>query len=1119
MNRKKRLDKLIFEAFERPVAEQRAFLQDACNGDVELLEEALALLAIEKDLGGFLEEPAFEALVHRQPEKTLAERPAAKQDSDRDPDAAAVEFFDKPTESAAPPSKDQPSAASGRDLTSSSLARLRLGGYEIVGKVGAGGMGQVYIGEDSRLGRQVAIKTLQPEIAEEPGWLERFKREARALATLNHPNIVTIHSIEEDDGVHFLTMELVDGKTLKEAIPEGGLPLEDLLRIATEITDALEAAHSRGVIHRDLKLVNVMLTSDGRAKVLDFGVAKVSGQDLTRPEDGMMLGTVSYMAPEQLQGGPVDSRADIFSFGIMLYMMATGKHPFAGPTSYLSAAAIMENEPQSASELRPDLPENLARIIANCLEKRPVDRYQNAAELRADLRSLQESRLAERLIESRGGLRPIFRRSRSRLPIVAASIVALLALIVALVWVWRPSPPATGASSQAERTTLTVLFFHNLTGDPESDWLATGITELLVTDISQSPQLRVLGTSNVHQILEEIGAAGKTELSPEMIRMVGEAGGAAAVLQGKYAHLGDVLRISFSIAEPVSGEVICSDSLEGHGEESLFSLVDQISFAVLECFHASRPTIGPATVKEATTDSLLAWQAYSEAQILYRRQSKPEQAIVKHEQAVAIDPDFALAFIDMARIHHSLGHISESQEYSQRAFELVDRLPLNWRFDVETGYYGARWATFGQAIETYNLALRVYPQVSAWRNNLARRYAFFEMYSKSIDEFRKLIGPGQGFWGNYKGAADAYAALGDFETGYQLLVDFTDKQSNSWRGHHALAWHLTEWGRFDEAEKAFDRVAELRPNGHQIPYGRWRLEAMRERWQQADYEARRLLTFDDSFARWRGPMALAQNALYSGNGEEALQWLDEAIDVSNGGDRALARCFKAELLLALGESTQALEQAEKAQTEGAEQFPELRGLYLAALAEQALDRSSAADTLMETLRERWLRQPNAVEERQLHYLSGLLALARGDMQEGLQELEQAAALLPANGVEFHWHVFPVHVPIWTDLGEAELAAGNAQKAIIWLRRVIESDSEHLEQPVSFVRCFYLKGIAHCRLGEHDDARSSFERFLGYWGSGDIDPDTVAAARAYVTAKEPPPPTPPHMSRWPEAGIR
>ncbi len=1110
-DRAKQLDDLLLAALERPDCEQHAFLEEACAGDETLLREALACLALEEKLGGFLETPAGEAMRdHRGESSSVAfgERPEDRR-ALTDPEATRQqrpgdggETRSLPFQARRQETGDAPPAppAEEEEEWQSQLGRRKLGAYELVGHVGAGGMGEVYMGEDVRLGRRVAIKILPPSMAGRPRLLERFEREARVLATLNHPNIVTIHSVEEDEGIRFLTMELVEGKTLRETIPQGGLPLEDFLRIATEMTDALAAAHERGVIHRDLKPANVMITRDGRVKILDFGIAKVSGHEQTPlSEDGMLFGTVPYMAPEQLTDGTADARSDLFSLGIVLFEMLTGQHPFPVDGTLARISAILEHEPPPLGSLREDLPEGLTRILARCLAKTPDERYRTAGELRAELEELQERRLTEKILEkTRPNLliEPPPRRSGAMLSAVAAAVLATVALVFVLV---RDGPTAPAAAG--ERPALAVLAFQDLSGDPGTDWLSNGIAELLATDLSQSPDLKVLSAGEVHRILKASGAPDDAAPSPELLRKVAEQGEVEVVLRGSYARIGDVLRIAYRIDDPMTGETLRSGSLEGPGEESLFDLVDQLSAAVFERFQATRPELGPATVRAATTASLAALQAYVEAQTLYKNRSQHEQAIAKLEEALRIDPDFALAMVSAAKMHQSLGHNAEAQDYTQRAIELVERLPLRIRFDVEAGYYGTRWATTGQAIETYALALRVYPSQGGWRNNLARRYAFFERYSKAIEEFQVLIDSGREFWGNYQGAANSYLALGEFEQGYRLLSDFTEKIPDNWMLHYSLAWHLTEGGRYEEAAQSFARALELRPDSLIHHYGRWRLEVLREDWQQADREARRLLSFEDSFAHWRGGVALARNALYHGRSDAALPRLDDAIDASTGGDRALARCFRAELLLARGESGRAREEAQRAREEGREQWPELRGTFLAALAEQALGRPAAADALREILRQRWLQQTNAVEERQLLHLSGLLALGRGDTEAGLRELERAAALLPARGIEFSWHVFPDHVPIWTDLGEAELAAGRPRAALRWLRRASESGSEHLEQPVPFVRSFYLRGLAHLRLGERAEARRSFERFLGYWADGDLDPDSLAAARSHLRAGE------------------
>jgi serine/threonine protein kinase len=291
-------------------------------------------------------------------------------------------------------------SVSGRAQPESDLIGQTLGRYRVLQALGRGGMGDVYLAEDVRLGRRVALKVLPPETAEEPEKVQRFEREARAIASLSHPGIVVLHSIEEARGLRFLTMEHVEGETLNKAIPPHGFPLERFLPLAIALADAVGAAHRQGILHRDLKPENVMLTAEGRLKVLDFGLAKLRAdvredpdrttretQSVTR--DGWIVGTVAYMSPEQAQGLSVDQRSDIFSLGTLLYEMATGERPFKGSTNLSVLSSILKDDPRPVSELRADIPRPLVRMIQRALEKRPEDRYQSTIDLRRDLQDLK----------------------------------------------------------------------------------------------------------------------------------------------------------------------------------------------------------------------------------------------------------------------------------------------------------------------------------------------------------------------------------------------------------------------------------------------------------------------------------------------------------------------------------------------------------------------------------------------------------------------------------------------------------------------------------------------------------------------------------------------------------
>jgi Tol biopolymer transport system component len=339
--------------------------------------------------------------------------------------------------------------------------------YRIVAKLGEGGMGEVYAAEDSKLQRRVALKLLPPDMATDPERLQRFQREARAIAALNHPNVVTIYSVEEADGVRFLTMELVEGKTLGELIPGEGLPLEELLRLAVPLVDAVAAAHEQGIVHRDLKPANVMLAHDGRLKVLDFGLAKLrpavsmtattylATQSLTSPQT--IVGTAAYMSPEQAEGRPVDQRSDIFSLGVMLYEMACGRRPFAGDTAFSLISSIIKDTPLPLSEVRRDIPPALERIVTKALAKDPAQRYQNAFELGHDLREVQQPSAAGRLV--RGLVRTVTRSRRVRF----AAAAVLVVIAAAITWYF-----AAGRNRASPRAAPTTLHFRatRLTAQP-----------------------------------------------------------------------------------------------------------------------------------------------------------------------------------------------------------------------------------------------------------------------------------------------------------------------------------------------------------------------------------------------------------------------------------------------------------------------------------------------------------------------------------------------------------------------------------------------------------------------------------------------------------------------------
>lgn len=957
--------------------------------------------------------------------------------------------------------------------------------YEIIEELGKGGMGKVYRVLDTKINEEVALKLIKPEIADSKT-IERFGNEMKMARKISHKNICRMYHLSEESGTHYITMEYVPGETLKSMMRmTKQMSVGTAVSIARQICEGLNEAHRLGVVHRDLKPQNIMIDKKGIAHIMDFGIARsLESKGTTLP--GVMIGTPEYMSPEQTEFREVDQRSDIYSLGIILFEMLTGRVPFEGESPISIAMKHKSEKPPDPALLNPQIPEDLNQVIRTCLEKDREKRYQNAQDLLADFDAL-EKRLpsSERVFPQKTAVtqREItvwLKRKKMLVP-----LLTFLAVVIFAVLIWQLIPRRGTLLPPSDKPSIAVMYFKNNTGEEALDHWRTALADLLITDLSQSKLIRVVSGEVLYNILDRLNQLDATTYSSEVLREVANRSRADRILVGNFTRAGDTYRINTTLQDGRTGELFGSESVEGMGERSFYSMVDELTRRIKEHLALTEEEITAdidSRIETITTSSPEAYKLYSEART-YHLQTDYWRSIGTMQKALEIDPEFAMAWRSVAMAFNNLELRPAKLEAIKKAFELRDKVSERERYTIEADYYKSWERSYDKALEAYQKLLELYPDDTIGNTNLGILYFELEEFDKAIASYEINIRNNPDDRLATWNLIDTYQAMGLYGKANGVIESYLSRNPDN------ISFLLKQYdvylyqGKYDLAQTRLEKILALDPN------------------LQLTYE-----TLMGHISQLKGDLANAKiqyQKLPEGSAGRRLHMAHLYLLQGKFKD-AEKELLKKPVLheqlaifyLKIKQPKNALEELvileENAQN--AESISDqVMVMYAKGLAHaqmKSFDEASRIAEEIETLIPAWMHKKLI---RYRDHLLGMIAFERGEFSDSIPYLSRAVQSLYSPEDNFRriqaYFIFP--------LAKAYQRTGNLIRAQAELEKILSLHLGRIGDGDFYAKSLYTLGKIFEQRGQKERSIRHFQRFLQLWGNADPGTPEVSDAKAIL----------------------